>query len=92
MRRALFAASALGSIAVAQVFVGAGSSAATFPGDNGGRIAFVSDSPGDFDIFTMSPGGKGKRNLTNSPRIDSGPRWSPDGSKIVFPQRPRRPA
>jgi TolB protein len=84
MRRVLFAASALSSIAVAQVFVGAGPSAATFPGDNGGRIAFVSDSPGNFDIFTMSPGGTLKRNLTNSPRIDSGPRWSPDGGKIVF--------
>lgn len=82
--RKVLVAGAVGVIALAQALITAGPSAATFPGDNGGRIAFVNDSTGNFDIYTMSPGGSQKANLTHSPGSDSGPRWSPDGSRIAF--------
>lgn len=80
--RTFLAAAAAGVIAAA--LISATPSAATFPGVNGGRIAFVNDSTGNLDIFTMSPGGTAKRNLTNSPGNDTGPRWSADGSRIAF--------
>ncbi len=59
-------------------------SIATFPNENGGKIAYVSDRDGNLDIFTMTPAGTRVTNLTRTSGSDSGPRWSPDGSKIVF--------
>ncbi len=32
----------------------------------------------------MAADGSGLTNLTNSPREDAGPVWSPDGSRIAF--------
>ena len=57
--------------------LGAQHAAASFPGANG-RIAFT-DGTG---IWTMNPDGTGKVQLTASG--DFAPRWSPDGSMIVF--------
>jgi Tol biopolymer transport system component len=56
---------------------------AAFPGANG-EIAFVSDRDGDRDIYAMNQSGTGLRRLTNDPKEDRGPAWSPDGSKMAF--------
>jgi Tol biopolymer transport system component len=56
---------------------------AAFPGKNG-RIAFVSDRDGDFDIYTVRPDGSDLRRVTNTSGEDSLPEWSPDGTKIAF--------
>ena len=49
-----------------------------------GHIAFVTDRDGNYEIYRMAPDGAGQTNLTNDPRPDFQPAWSPDGSKIAF--------
>jgi Tol biopolymer transport system component len=58
----------------------------TFPvwSPRGDRIAFCSFRDGDFDIYTVRPGGSELRKLTNSHSNDAHPIWSPDGNWIVF--------
>lgn len=53
----------------------------------GGRIAFGSDRGGNFDIYTMAADGRDQRQLTDfhgTGGFAAYPRWSPDGSRIVF--------
>ncbi|GIV76540.1 MAG: hypothetical protein KatS3mg050_0934 [Litorilinea sp.] len=51
----------------------------------GDRIAFVSNGPGNDEIFTIRPDGSDLVRLThNSWEWDKHPSWSPDGSQIVF--------
>jgi WD40 repeat protein len=64
-----------------------------FPGDNG-RIVFASsrDDPNQscgvnictYEIYTMNADGSGVTRLTNNSSLDRYPRWSADGSKIVW--------
>ncbi|HDD24378.1 MAG TPA: hypothetical protein ENF52_02965, partial [Chloroflexi bacterium] len=50
-----------------------------------GRIAFMSDRDGDWEIFVMNADGSSlPTQLTRNTSHDYTPRWSPDGSKIVF--------
>jgi TolB protein len=60
---------------------------AAYPGHNG-RIAFVSnrDAAGtaNLEIYSMNPDGTDVRRLTDHPRPDEEPSWSPDGSHIAF--------
>jgi TolB protein len=49
-----------------------------------GRIAFVSQVNGDPDIYIVNSDGSGLTNLTNNPRSELGPAWSPDGKHIAF--------
>jgi Tol biopolymer transport system component len=56
---------------------------AAFPGKNG-RIAFVSDRDGDAEIYTIKASGSGLRQITHNTAEESGPAWSPDGTKIAF--------
>jgi TolB protein len=51
---------------------------------DGQAIAFVSHRDGVDEVYVVSPGAGGKRNLTRSPARDFAPAWSPDGSKMVF--------
>jgi TolB protein len=52
---------------------------------DGSQIAFSSRSDrGDTDIFLIDSGGKQRRNITNSPRSDFSPTWSPSGRQIGF--------
>ena len=48
------------------------------------QIAFSSARNGDLNIYVMDEDGKNVVQLTNHPRVDSIPAWSPDGRRIAF--------
>ncbi len=51
------------------------------------RIAFVSNSAGSDDIWTVDPDGRRLTNLTKAQKAkgnDSDPQWSPDSKRIAF--------
>lgn len=50
------------------------------------RIAFVSDREDDvtLQIWTMNPDGSDPRQVTFGPGDKSHPRWSPDGSRLLY--------
>ena len=48
------------------------------------QIAFVSRKNDNSDIYVMDNDGGNPRRLTNSPRDESSPVWSPDGERIAF--------
>ena len=58
-----------------------------FPGENG-RIAFVSDRNGQFDIYAMDPDGGNVTRLTNTPDREDFPVWSPGGTRLAFAAGP----
>src|SRR5919198_464787 len=50
-----------------------------------GRIAFMSDRTGNWEIYAMNADGTGVTNLTRDPGADDqAPAWSPDGSSIAY--------
>jgi Tol biopolymer transport system component len=50
-----------------------------------GKIAFVSDRDGYYDIFVINADGTGKRNLTDTTTAyENVPVWSPDGEMLAF--------
>ena len=52
-----------------------------------GRIVFQSDTDGDNEIYELTR--DGVRRLTDNAWSDEYPRWSPDGTRIVFTANPR---
>jgi len=58
----------------------------TFPAwsPHGDRIAFTSNRDGDYEIYTVKPGGGSLTRLTKSPGNDAHPAWSPDSEWIAF--------
>ena len=53
-------------------------------GASGGKIAFISNRDGEFDIFVMAADGSNPTRLTRDPGRDGAPSWSPDGRQIAF--------
>jgi Tol biopolymer transport system component len=53
---------------------------------DGRRVAFASEraEAGNLDIFVADLDGSNVVRVTSDPEIDTEPRWSPDGSQIVF--------
>ena len=49
-----------------------------------GRIAFMSNRDGNWEIYVMNTDGSGETRLTNNLGDDRWPTWSPDGVKIAF--------
>ena len=48
------------------------------------QIAFTCEKNGNEDIYVMDTDGGNRRRLTNSPRNEWSPVWSPDGERIAF--------
>lgn len=48
------------------------------------RIAYASDSTGNWDIWIMNRDGAGAKQVTIHEERDTNPTWSPDGSHLVF--------
>ncbi len=51
---------------------------------DGSRIAYVSTSPGNAEIYVMNADGTSPTRLTNDPLADGRPVFTPDGQAILF--------
>ena len=49
-----------------------------------GKIAFVSNRDGNYELYSMDLDGNNQKRLTNNENSDFAPRWSPDGQSLVF--------
>ncbi|MBP1595117.1 MAG: putative tolB protein [Acidobacteria bacterium] len=52
---------------------------------DGNRLAFtMSDAKGNLDIYISRLDGTERRNITNSPAVNTSPTWAPSGNQIAF--------
>lgn len=58
---------------------------------DGTRIAFVSDSDGDDEIYLVTPDGGSVEQLTNNQVIDTDPAFSPDGTMLAYASEQNSP-
>jgi Tol biopolymer transport system component len=49
-----------------------------------GRVAFVSNSTGNWELYVGNPKSRDLVQITESPGREANPRWSPDGKLILF--------
>jgi uncharacterized repeat protein (TIGR01451 family) len=52
--------------------------------DGGGKIAYMSNTSGNFDIWVMDTDGTNPLQLTADPAWEGHPAWSPDGLHIAY--------
>ncbi len=52
------------------------------------RVVFSSNRSGSSDLFVMDADGRNARRVTTDPGNESEPRWSPDGSRIIYTLTP----
>lgn len=57
---------------------------APMPQAGSSKIVFASDRDGSMQIYLMNPDGSAQTRLTYSGANDDYPRWSPNGTKILF--------
>jgi eukaryotic-like serine/threonine-protein kinase len=51
---------------------------------DGRSVAFVSNRDGQWDLYVGLVTGGGLVRLTSDPNVEARPRWSPDGTKLLF--------
>jgi TolB protein len=56
----------------------------TAPAAMAGRVAFMSDRDGNWEIYVVNADGSGLKRLTDNGFNDGLPTWSPDGQAIAF--------
>ena len=73
------------AVVTALVMAGAGAAPAAFPGHNG-LIVFASDTGENLSpqLFSITPGGADRTNLTANRYANYGGVWSPDGRHVAF--------
>lgn len=50
----------------------------------GSQVLFVSNEPGNDELYTISIDGTNANRLTDTPAWEKHPAWSPDGAQVVF--------
>lgn len=81
--QASFRRTVAGLVAVSIALAFAGTADAAYPGRNG-KIAFSANSNGNYDIYTIDADGNGPTRLTDDLQEEFEPKFSPDGSRILF--------
>lgn len=76
--------SALAAALVASFVLLPHATRATYPGSADGRLAFGASVDGNFDIYSVLPGGQAAQRLTDQPGFDACPAYSPDGKWIAY--------
>ncbi len=54
------------------------------PSPTGNRIAFISTSPGNAELYLTDSNNSSPRRITKNKSIESAPTWSPDGSRMII--------
>jgi hypothetical protein len=52
------------------------------------RVVFGSNRSGSYDLFVMDADGRNPNRITSDPGNESEPRWTPDGTRIVYTLTP----
>lgn len=68
----------------APIIQGIGTASAPDVSPDGAKIAYISNSDGDFEVYVADIDGSNVLQLTHNSDSDDEPGWSPDGARITF--------